>query len=276
MKVVVTGASGWLGRAVARHLRTRGVDVVGVSRRAGATDLQVADYACAPAGDVLVHLAQTANRAEANADGDTLAAAARATLAALLANGYARTVFASSGVLYGDRDAAPRRVDDEVHVVDTYTRMKRDSELAVLDRQGGCVARLTNLYGPGGSRATVTGTVLAQIPGSGALRVHDDTPVRDFLWLDDAAAALAAMALGDARGVFNVGTGIGTSIGELARLALDIAGEAQRPVVAAVHGTASRLVLDAADTCRAFDWQPLTPLGTGLHRLLAHEQRENA
>ena len=58
--------------------------------------------------------------------------------------------------------------------------------------------------------------ILAQFPGHGAVRVHDDRVVRDFLWIGDAVAGLIAIAAGSAPGIVNLGTGRGTAIGELA------------------------------------------------------------
>src|SRR5262249_40259884 len=50
-------------------------------------------------------------------------------------------------------------------------------------------------------------------------------------WIDDAAEGLTAIALGDETGVFDLGTGVSISAGDVARLALAAAGEQGRPVV---------------------------------------------
>ena len=56
-----------------------------------------------------------------------------------------------------------------------------------------------------------------------------------FSGVEDAAEAIVALALSDIgqgnnQRVFNLGTGIGTSIGALARLALEITGQPNRQV----------------------------------------------
>lgn len=267
MKLVVTGASGFVGQAVLRRLRADGADVVGVARRTAPGVISVPDYAESPPGDVLIHLAEASDRAVAAAGGPQYEARAHSTLATLLRQGYSRVVYASSAALYGDRITRPRRPDEPLLATDAYARIKIAAEEAVL-AAGGVVARLSNLYGPGMSSANVLSRVLAQIPGRGALRVRDDTPVRDFLWIDDAASALGAMAGSRSAGAYNVGTSVGTSVRGLAEAALALAGESDRPVLAdALASQPSHLVVDIAATRDTFGWQPATTLADGLAHL---------
>lgn len=272
MRVVVTGASGFLGQAVLHQLAQLGVHATGVARRPGPGLQVVAHYSQTPCADVLVHLAQVNDRHQVNAAGATHEADMDATLAALLASGPARVVFASSAVLYGDGAEHAHGPDDPIHTTDSYTRIKAAAERRVLGTPGvaGSVARLVNLYGPGMARGNVLSHILAQIPGSGPLQVFDDSPVRDFLWIDDAARALVQMALGQACGVFNVGTSCATSIRQLAQTALAVAGQADRAVQSTQPSTRpSHLVVDPRRTQQAFGWSATTPLPSGLRQLLS-------
>ena len=270
MKVVIAGASGFLGQALLRRLSGTDAAIVPVTRRSLPGMVHVADYGDTPAGDVLVYLAGSAQRVESSFAQETdQAQQHRAMLETLAGKPYRRFVYASSAVLYGDAASTPRSPDDEIHVVDAYTRVKRCGELAVLDTGFGAVARLTNLFGPGMSTTNVVSTILQQIPGAGDLQVRDAAPVRDFLWVDDAADALARMAVGHETGIFNVGTGKGTSIGAVARLALDIAGEGKRQVFSTrPDSRQSQLVLDISQTEAVWRWLPTTTVDAGLARLL--------
>jgi len=269
--VVVTGASGFLGRAVGEALsRREGIRVRPVSRRPLADATQVESYKQTPHGDVLIHLAEAADRNKVTALGPQYEAEAAATVAELVKRSYARVIYGSSAVLSGDASIEPHVPDDPVYVTDAYTRIKRHGELAVLESSSGVVARLSNVYGAGMSPGNVMTTIFRQIPGSGPLVVMDTTPVRDFLWVEDAAEGLAKLAVaGAARGIFNLSTGVGTSIGATARLALEIAGESSREVVSSVPGPASAIVADYARTEQACGWRLRMRLREGIALLLS-------
>lgn len=232
----------------------------------------VDQYSKTPGGDVLIHLAETSDRSVANANGDILEVNARQTLEYLLGKQFSRVIYCSSAVLYGDLSVSPHVETDPVYANDVYTRIKLASERMVLEC-GGSVARLSNLYGPGMARGTVLGTILDQLRQSGPLTVQTTSPVRDFLWIDDAAMALSRLVESRAGGIFNVGSGVGASIAELARTALDESGETGRPVVATqMDARSSFLVLDISKTAAALPWRPEVALREGLQRLINTSQ----
>lgn len=268
MPVAVTGASGLLGRAVVRRLASLGIETIAVARTAftppcGVRALRVSEYGAVPEAETVVHLAEERDMARAAVD----SAGADARLERLLTGG-GRIVYASSAAVYGDGADHPRRSDEPVSPPNAYAAGKLAREGRVL-AAGGCVARLANLYGPGMAANSVLADILSQIPGRGALRVRDDRPVRDFVWVDDAAEAVVALVLRSGAGVFNVGTGTGVSVGALARLALDLAGEGHRPVEAEFPSErTSVLVLDPSATTAATGWVARTDLRSGLAHLI--------
>jgi len=252
-EIVVTGASGFLGRAILRQLKCEGRNVFGVSRRATPETHQVASYEETPEADVIIHLAEEPDRNKFNRanSADVLQAA---KIAQILCGRAGRVIYASSGVVYGDKYDAPFTTNMSAVQSDQYSRSKIQNERIVLNA-GGIVLRLSNLYGRQMSKTNVMSDIMRQIPGEGPLHVINDTPVRDFLSVEDAARAFVLATTYVRSGVLNVGSGIGLSIGDLARLALTEAGETQRSVRATNRSSGfSMNVLNVADTQRLLGW----------------------
>lgn len=248
--------------------RELGWHVLPVARSAGAEWRQVDDYSQTPAADVLIHLAEDGDRPSVNEAGKTYEDAVRSTFKTLLAKGYRRVVYASSATLYGDAVETPRNPSETVIPTDTYARAKLANENQVL-AHGGTALRFSNLYGPGMSPANVVSAILRQIPGEGDVLMHRTSPVRDFLWVDDATAALVAAATSADTGLFNVGTGSGLSIRQLAGTALSLAGEGERTIRSENPSVSpSTLILDIGETTRRIGWKPTTSTEEGMGHLI--------
>ena len=254
-RVVITGATGFLGRHLVSQLSGR-FELVPVSRRQHADMVQVASYANVPDGDLLIHLAEEPDRAVASRAGDAYAKASTGLARALSRRFTDRMIYASSGVVYGDAGDAPFCVSDPLVSADEYTRAKILGEAAVLE-EGGTVVRLANLFGPGMSKGNVMSDILRQIPGEGPLLVRDDTPVRDFLAVDDAARFFTLLAGSRIHGVLNVGSGVGTRIRALAETALALCGEIGREIVATRPALRPSVnVLNVEETAKVLGWAP--------------------
>jgi UDP-glucose 4-epimerase len=254
-RVVITGASGFLGRRLVSQL-TGVFELVPVSRGSHAGMVQVANYANVPDGDLLIHLAEESDRAVASRFDDGYIQAT-ADLTRTLSRRFAgRMIYASSGSVYGDDSAGQCYVGDQLVCADAYTRTKILGEESVLEVSG-TVVRLANLYGPGMSKSNVMSDILRQIPGEGPILIRDDTPVRDFLAVDDAARLFALLAGTKVQGVLNAGSGVGTRISVLVQTALSLCGEIEREIVAtrrAPHPSIN--VLNVEATKKVLGWVP--------------------
>jgi len=90
--------------------------------------------------------------------------------------------------------------------------------------------RYFNVYGPRQTIKSESGAVaiftLRALKGEPIIIFGDGNRTRDFVYVEDVAAAniLAARRDTAAGGVFNVGTGVETSINQLARLVVEVTG----------------------------------------------------
>ena len=257
------------------RLRDRGHSVIAVSRThfvpaAGVSFRQVATYSHinSPAGSVLIHLAEPRdiNRTEVDSERQTLDIIRLSET--LIARHSGPAIYASSVAVYGDRMDCPHKPTETLHPLTAYGRAKLECEQRFL-AAGETVVRLSNLYGPGMASNNVVSDILAQIPGRGPLAVRSADPIRDFLWVEDAADALIRLVEQDSKGTFNIASGKSVSVGQLAQIMLRIAGESGRPIVSreSAH-PASLMYLDIADTTSQIGWTSETTIEQGLSKLL--------
>jgi UDP-glucose 4-epimerase len=94
--------------------------------------------------------------------------------------------------------------------------------------------------------------------------------VRDYIHVSDVARGLADIALGETRGVFNLGTGTGTSVADLLGKLIRLRGQSGRTVISQVLADSkpSTLILDSSKMRTSFGWRPIVALSDGLGKLL--------
>jgi len=252
------------------------VDVVGVGR---APDpqiphvryIQVATYEAirttSPAQ--CVHLAGSRKLSDDPAEVENEMRLATRVARHLVRQNFSRIIFSSSASVYGDQIATPRREDEMLAPQSGYAKLKMAVGEVFLSH-GHTVARVANVYGPELPQGNALSDILKQIPGSGPIVVDDATPVRDYIHVTDVVRGLADLVLADVSGVFNVGTGVGSSIGHLAQSCVRLAGEGDRTVISrSQHGRSSTVILDPAKMLRVLGWRAAQPLAQGLQELVS-------
>lgn len=189
-------------------------------------------------------------------------------------HGVRRFVLASTGgALYGDADAIPTRETAPLAPMSPYGAGKAAAEsyCALYARLHGLSTaslRLANVYGPRqdprGEAGVVALFCAARLDGRSATVFGDGSQTRDYVFVSDVVAAFVAAARSSATGAFNIGTGVETSVLELASV-LDLA------VVHAPErlGEVRRSCLDAAAARAALSWSSGTALAAGVQRTLA-------
>jgi UDP-glucose 4-epimerase len=199
-------------------------------------------------------------------------------------NRAARVVFASSRLEYGRVGPDPVAETHPVNPMCLHAIHKLVAEdyLRLYERLYGishAVARITNPYGPGQPRVRTDYGVVNRLIH---LALADETlPIygnghqrRDYIYIDDVVEALLAMASPEKKsGTYNVGTGIGTSIADMATAIVHAAGGGRVafvpwPPVAEQIETGD-FVADITRIRTELGWWPQVSLEEGLERTVA-------
>jgi GDP-4-dehydro-6-deoxy-D-mannose reductase len=289
LKILVTGAAGFVGRRLVPALRERGHEVgeLLLESDAGSPDARrlegdlrcresVAGAMAAFAPQAVAHLGGLSEVAGSwQRVGDYFSANVLGTThVAETAPAGCRVVFASSAEVYGivPDEAQPIREDRAVHPESPYAMSKAAAELLAL-RAGAVVVRSFNLVGPGQSPRFALPSFAAQLAEIAAgkrkprLLVGNLSAKRDYLHVDDGVDGYVRLLESAGAGeVYNLASGESVEVGLALRRLIAITGlevsvevEAARlrPVdVPLLCGDASRL--------RALGWSP----GRGLDRAL--------
>ncbi|CAA7619870.1 NAD-dependent epimerase/dehydratase family protein [Magnetospirillum sp. SS-4] len=276
--VLVTGASGFVGGSIVRHLLGTGCRIRRHARRSLAPldcwslgdssddPMAQATWDEALDGiDVVFHCAAQTSVYQAAADpvGDleaNVALSLRLLEAARRQPRPVTVIMASTATVFGLPESLPVRHGDRPAPVTAYDAGKLAAEgyLALYARLGqisGGALRLANVYGPGPSSSTADRGVLNKVVqkalAGGPVTVFDDGRwVRDYVFIDDVVAAfLLAGSHGEALAgqACLVCSGAGTTVAEAFRLAVEVVAERTGRPPAAVESVASPAGLSAIE-----------------------------
>ena len=208
-RVVVAGATGSIGRALAARLRDEGRHVIGISRTAaGRDDVQVdltaapsswpawppvdVTYICIGAGGLEACERDPAGTRRVHVD-----AVAKLTHRATLAG--SRVIFLSSSHVFDGTQPVARALDPRRPQTE-YGRQMAEAEIAVLDQPGAAVLRCSKIIAPGDARLSKWRTALL---AGRPIEAFDDLYVAP-LSLEDAVTALSGIGDSSKPGIFQL------------------------------------------------------------------------
>lgn len=196
-----------------------------------------------------------------------------------------KIVYASTGgAVYGEPEYLPADEGHPVNPLDPYGASKHHVEhyLYLYKANWGLpytILRYPNVYGPrqdpygeAGVVAIFAGQMLSggqpTINGSGEQE-------RDFVYVGDIAQAnLLAIGRGDG-GIFNIGTGVGTSINTVFRLLKEATGYSGEEIHASAKaGEVFKIYLDASKARNELGWAERVTLEEGLSRTVEYFRSE--
>jgi UDP-glucose 4-epimerase len=308
MKILVTGGAGFIGSHVVETYLEHGHDVVVVD------DLSTGHRANVPAQatfyqvdirrpeleDVFAaerpqvvnhHAAQMSVRISVDRplfDADVNVLGSLHLLECARRHAVEQVIYISSGgAVYGEPVYLPCDEDHPVdpicpygvskHVVEHYLHLYR-----VNYGMRYLVLRYPNVYGPRQDPAGEAGVVAIfagqMLEGRPVTINGDGTQERDFVYVGDCARAnLAALDPAAPTGIFNLGSGQGTSVLEIFRQLQAITSYGQEPSFGpAKLGETYRIFLSAAKAGQDLGWEPTVDLAAGLRQTVEYFRRSTA
>jgi len=278
-KVLITGRRGFAGNALAEYLNTSGeFEVVGQNdeQRIDLTD--AAAVKALPKVDVIVHLASKNFIPESFTDpalyysnniNSTVNCLEKAR------KDSSRFIFFSTYV-YGSPQYLPINELHPKKALNPYTQSKliceelcesyhRDFGVPIV------VFRPFNIYGPGQGKLFFIPTILSQIHQP-LIQLNDSRPKRDFIYIEDVITGIVKAMEQKPVGfnVFNLGSGVSTSVKDVVNLIQEIA-KSKTEVKFSDNARQGEILDTVADIRKAgqdLNWQPAFTLKTGLKKTI--------
>jgi UDP-glucose 4-epimerase len=199
--------------------------------------------------------------------------------AAAAEEGVKRLVYASSASVYGDPETLPMAEDSKTHPLTPYCISKLAGEqlLEFYERQKGLswvALRFFNVYGPGQKVAAYYTSVINHFVerlrrGEPPIIDGKGEQSMDFVHVTDVArAAVLALESEQANVPINIGTGISTTVAQLADILIRAVGVDVTPQFRPREVYVSRREADIARAREVLGWEPLVSVEDGLTELV--------
>jgi nucleoside-diphosphate-sugar epimerase len=296
MEVLVTGAGGFIGRHLIKALHSAGFETrlflgpddreTGGGRSTFRGDIRDQSLISQALKDTyaVVHLAGPASVA-ASFTQPALYASVHVEGTAVVFDaarqrGVDRAVLVSSAEVYGKQERQPVSETAPPTPCSPYGAAKLGAETLaqVLFPGSLTIVRPFSVYGPGMRRESVLSRILGQVQTDASVEIETIRPIRDYIHVEDLARLISFCIETPDRPppVLNACSGQGVSVGDLARLVLEISGKAGTVIERPSRDPRPSDILELVGDVRAAlatGWPGARSLDVGLSQLIYRADR---
>lgn len=285
-RVIVTGASGFIGHNMVRRLSGMGAETLVIDRNQPAEHFPSVDFEWADLrhlnkeyeADFLIHLAAVTNAGYAEKyPMETYETNVLGTVNLMNHVKISKRILFPSTALIYKASTDPISEDDELDQESTYAQSKTFGEQILKfhsKRQevDHTVVRFFNVFGPGQQSMYIIPQVLRQILEENKVVVRNGAVMRDMLFVDDCIDAVLKLAVTPqaANDVFNIGSGEIVSISDIAHQAIEASGRENveyTDLEQNIDYSPTAIMADIMKVSSTIDWRPRVSLTEGLRRM---------
>jgi UDP-glucose 4-epimerase len=285
-KVIVTGASGFIGLNLVRVLSGLGAEITVIDRMQPAERLPNVQFEWADLrhldkiyeADYLIHLAAITNAGFAEKYPlDTFEVNVLGTVNLLNhVKINKRVLFPSTALVY-KASSTPISEEAETDLSSVYALSKNVGEQVVkfhCQRMGvpHTIVRFFNIFGPGQMPMYIVPQVLSQIRENHRIEIRNGSVMRDLLFVEDCIDAVLKLSVTKTaeNSEFNIGSGHIVSILDVAKAAVEASGLDDIEITDLeeyIEFSPTAIMADIDKVQSTIDWYPKTNLRQGLKRM---------
>ncbi|WP_313892926.1 NAD-dependent epimerase/dehydratase family protein [Psychrobacillus sp.] len=293
MKVLVTGAAGFIGSNVVQALVDQQFEVVAVDNLSigkrsniakdtlfyemDITSNELEEVFREERPDYVIHLAAQSSvlksMSEPMEDCQSNLVGTLNILRLSKLNNVRKIVFASTAAVYGNPTIFPIAEDSKLSTLSFYALSKLSAEkyIQLYEKMFGlksCILRFSNVFGPKQTSGVIPILTNCLLEGTNPV-IFDGNQTRDFIYVKDVAAACIQSLMSDNTGIFNISSATEISIQQVYEELSELTGALTEPIYDLLReGEIERSVLSNEKAIASLEWRPSYSLIAGLKEML--------
>ncbi|MEI4770538.1 NAD-dependent epimerase/dehydratase family protein [Psychrobacillus sp. FJAT-51614] len=186
-----------------------------------------------------------------------------------------KCIFASTAAVYGNPSILPVKEESKLATLSFYALSKLSAEKYVqlyenLFGLKSCILRFSNVYGPMQASGVVTSILNRLLEGEDPV-IFDGNQTRDFIYVKDVAVACIQSLMSDKTGVFNISSSTEISIQEVYEELSELTGVQTQPIYESLRdGEIERSVLSNEKAKINLAWRPTYSFVEGLKETIQY------